>query len=89
MAKLLANQFTQYEFESDAEERDSCILNPGSVINIQNKLALAALERANLEHDPLQPYLGIQREAALKGEMNAYQFLLDQHFAVLSALQKE
>jgi hypothetical protein len=89
MAKQIANQFTQYEFESEAEERDSCILNPGSVMNIQNKLALAALERANLEHDPLQPYLGIQREAALKGEMNAYQFLLDQHFHTLKQLQQE
>lgn len=86
MAKLLPNQFTTYEFETEVEQLTSAILTEPNVQAIQNQLARAAMERANLDYDVNNPHAIIQQEAALKGEMNAYTFLLDAHKAALEVL---
>lgn len=89
MAKQVNNIFTQYTWESAQEELEATILNPSSVKNIQNQLAMAATERANLDYDVTNPYGNLQKEAYLKGQMAAFQLLLDQHHQTLSHLSKE
>ena len=79
MATLKPNQFTTYEWDTTEEELQANILNTSNVYMLQNKLAFAAIERANLTYDVNNPLVFVQREAALAGEMAAYSNLLSNH----------
>lgn len=87
MAKPLPNEFQTYEFESDKEERQASVLTEGNIQAIQNKRALAMIERSRLTYDPEKPItVFVQREAALMGEIAAYDNIIDSHNAVIEHL---
>lgn len=87
MAKPIHSEFTQYKWESDAEEKQAAILSEANIFNIRNQLAMAMHERANLDYDPALPItVFVQQEAALKGQINAYKFLLDLHDSTIRDL---
>lgn len=86
MSTAITNNFQQYSLTED-EELKGAILTELNVQVIQNKLALAMLERASLSYDPSQPIsVFVQQEAALMGEISAYTNILDNHKEVIAGL---
>lgn len=80
MANLIPNDFQQYEFEGADELRQAMVLTESNIQFIKTELAIAMIERANLEYDVMTPITSfVQQEAFLKGRINAFQFLLDSH----------
>jgi len=82
MARLIPNDFQEYAFDTEAELRSAMLLTESNIQFIKTQLASVMTERANLEYDVMTPITSfVQQEAALKGQINAYQFLLDSHKA--------
>lgn len=73
-----------YEFETPAELKSAQVLTEGNIQFIKTQLALTVQERFNLIPDPNNYSKFVQEEAALKGAVAAYQFLLDCHENVLA-----
>jgi len=75
MATQMANDFTYFD-QSPAEARAGSILSVDQIQSIQNKLAIAAIEKINIEDNPLNPQIASLRRAKLDGEIGAYRFLI-------------
>jgi hypothetical protein len=88
MSRIQLSPFCSYEFESAQEERQASIFTEGNLQYIKNKLSLAMQERARLEYDPEKPItVFVQSEAALMGEIRAYELLIDNHETIMSQLE--
>ena len=86
MAKPIPNEFQQYAWESESEERLANFFPEAQLYLIKNKLALALLERSTLTYDVTNPHSFIQQEAALMGEISAYRQIVDNHNELVFAL---
>ena len=75
-----------YEFEDERELASAQILNEGNIQFIKTQIAVANQRRATLDPDPNNYAAFIQTEAEIKGEIGAYQFLLDRHEDVITRL---
>lgn len=78
-----------YEFESDAELKSAQILTESNIQFIKTQIGLATQERINIVPDPNNYPSFIQQDAALKGEIKAYQYLLDCHYNTIHHLNTE
>lgn len=85
MAKLIPNEFQQYEF-SEEELKLGSVLSPTTLQLIQTRLALAMLGKVSLKYDIDKPTTDfVQQEAYIAGEIAAYRNLIDAHNAVVEA----
>ena len=75
MAHLIPNDFSSYEL-TEQEELEGAILTITQKQIIQNYLSAAASEKIGLEYDPESPEKFVQQEASLKGQIDAYRFIL-------------
>ena len=75
MAILIPNDFSSYQL-TEQEELEGSILTITQKQVIQNYLSAAASEKNGLEYDPDSPTRFVQQEASLKGQMDAYRFIL-------------
>lgn len=76
MANLVPSTFCRYEFSSQQELLQAQILSPIQLQWIQTCLSDAAEERLRLNFDPTSPEKFIQAEANLKGQIEAFQYLV-------------
>ncbi len=76
MAILTPNDFSSYEL-IEQEELEGSILTITQKQVIQNHLSAAASEKIGLVYDPSDPLVFAQQEASLKGQIDAYRFILD------------
>ncbi len=75
MAHLIPNDFSSYDL-TYTEELEGSILTITQKQVIQNYLSAAASEKIGLEYNPESPATFIQQEASLKGQIDAYRFIL-------------
>ncbi len=75
MAHLIPNDFSSYQL-TEQEEMEGSILTITQKQVIQNYLSAAASEKIGLEIDPENKEKFIQQEASLKGQIDAYRFIL-------------
>lgn len=75
MAHLIPNDFSSYQL-TDKEELEGSILTITQKQVIQNHLSAAASEKIGLEYDPENKDRFVQQEASLKGQIDAYRFIL-------------
>ncbi len=75
MANLIPNDFSSY-YLTEQEELEGSILTITQKQVIQNYLAAAASEKIGLEYDPEVKERFVQQEASLKGQIDAYRFIL-------------
>jgi len=75
MAHLIPNDFSSYEL-NEQEEIEGAILTITQKQVIQNYLSAAAMEKIGLEYDPESKERFVQQEASLKGQIDAYRFIL-------------
>lgn len=76
MSQIQINTFTQFEL-SEHEQLAATLLSNEQKMFIQSQLALIAEQRIALVPDPNNYAAFIQTEAHLKGQMDAYKYLLD------------
>lgn len=74
MPQPVSNAFTEFEFTT-AEWYEATRFNTLQLMLIQTLLAKAATKRINVAIDP-DNKTSLQEEAALKGEMGAFEYLL-------------
>lgn len=75
MAQLISNDFSSYQL-TEKEELEGSILTITQKQVIQNHLSAAAHEKIGLEYDSAEPLKFAQQEASLKGQIDAYRFIL-------------
>ncbi len=75
MAILTPNDFSSYEL-TEQEELEGSILTITQKQVIQNHLSAAASEKIGLVYNPAEPLIFAQQEASLKGQIDAYRFIL-------------
>ena len=75
MAHLIPNDFASYQL-TEQEELEGAILTITQKQVIQNYLSATAHEKNGLEYDPDSPATFVQQEASLKGQLDAYRFIL-------------
>ena len=75
MAHLIPNDFSSYQL-TEQEELEGAILTITQKQVIQNYLSAAASEKIGLEYDPESTERFVQQEASLKGQIDAYRFIL-------------
>jgi hypothetical protein len=75
MANLIPNDFSSYQL-TEQEELEGSILTITQKQVIQNYLAAAANEKIGLEYSEEAHDRFIQQEASLKGQIDAYRFIL-------------
>jgi hypothetical protein len=75
MAHLIPNDFSAYQL-TQQEELEGSILTITQKQVIQNYLAAAASEKIGLEYNPEHKERFAQQEASLKGQIDAYRFIL-------------
>jgi len=80
MAIIIPNQFTSYAL-TDKELLEGAKLTTLQKQFLQNQLSNAAMEKNALEFDPNNQLKFAQQEASLKGQMDAFTFLLDSSLA--------
>lgn len=88
MATALANDFSFYE-QTPAEARAGATLSTDQIQHIQNKLAMAATEKINIEDNPLNPMLAALQRAKLDGEIGAYRSMIIGHQSAVSEAYEE
>lgn len=76
MARVISNDFTSYAL-TDQEVLEGSLLTTAQKQFIQNQLSNAALEKNGLEFDSTNQLRFAQQEASLKGQVDAFRFLLD------------
>ncbi len=76
MAHLKLTQFAAYSLTQQEEISGSILINDQKLF-IQNQLAFAAQQALALVPDPVNYTAFIQTDAHLKGQIAAYQYLLD------------
>lgn len=76
MAQLIQNEFASFDL-TEEEALQGSILTTLQMQVIQNQLSNAAMEKIHLEYDSSNPTSFIQQEASLKGQIDAFRFLLD------------
>jgi len=76
MSNIIVNTFTQFNL-SEHEQLSGTLLGNENKMFIQTQLALIAEQRIALVPDPNNYAAFIQTEAHLKGQMDAYKYLLD------------
>lgn len=76
MSILITNAFTQYEL-SEQEQLTGSTFSTTQKQFIQSQIALVAASRLALVPDPNNYPAFIQTESHYKGQMDAYQYLLD------------
>jgi len=84
MAQIKLNTFTSYQ-QTEQEQLAATHLTTEQKQFIQTQIALVAEERLALTPDPSNYTAFIQQEAHLKGQIDAYKYLLD--CAVMSEQQ--
>jgi hypothetical protein len=77
MAKLIPSPFCRIEFKDDEEQARAALLSSPTKDWIQYLMSIAAQKRLNLSYDLANPMEFMQVEAALKGEITTYQYLLE------------
>ena len=87
MSRVIPNDFTSYEL-TEKEEIDGSVLTTLQKQRIQNALSNAAMEKNSLSFDPTNPTRFAQQEASLKGQMDAYRFILDSSAIAEEALNQ-
>ena len=85
MAHLIPNDFSSYQL-TEQEELEGAILTITQKQVIQNYLSAAAMEKNGLEYDSEDNLKFVQQEASLKGQIDAYRFILDSSEAAEIAL---
>jgi len=85
MAHLIPNDFSSYEL-TEQEELEGSILTITQKQVIQNYLSAASSEKIGLEYDPENSLKFVQQEASLKGQIDAYRFILAASDAAEEAL---
>jgi hypothetical protein len=70
------NPFQSWEF-TPQELTAGTILTTIQKQCIQNQISSLALQRINLMYDPSTPLVFVQRDAELKGQINALQYLIE------------
>lgn len=75
MAFLIPNDFSSYQL-TEKEELEGARLTITQKQVIQNYLSAAASEKIGLEYDPENSLTFVQQEASLKGQIDAYRFIL-------------
>lgn len=85
MGHLIPNDFSSY-YLNEQEELEGSILTVTQKQVIQNYLSAAASEKNGLEFDPDKPLLFVQQEASLKGQIDAFRFILSASDAAEQAL---
>lgn len=76
MAQVIPNQFTSYKL-NEQEQLEGSKLTVTQKQVIRNLLSDTATAKVNLEYDAEHSMDFIQQEAYHKGQLEAYQFLLD------------
>lgn len=76
MARLNQDNPFQAWILTDAEFSQGCILSSLQKQVIQNQIAQVAAQKLNLEFDPTNVLKFTQEEAALKGQLQALEYLL-------------
>lgn len=74
--EILPTRFTSYQLTAEEELRGS-VLNLEQKWVLQNQMSAAALEKNALEFDEHSPILFAQQEASLKGQIEAFEYLLN------------
>lgn len=92
MSNIAINTFTQFNL-TEHEQLSGTLMSNEQKMFVQNQLAVIAEQRLALVPDPLNYAVFIQTEAHLKGQMDAYKYLLDcstaSEQAVLAAQQTQ
>lgn len=76
MSTVISSAFTRYA-QTNQEQLAGSVLSGDQKQYIQNQLATIAEQRLALVPDPINYAVFIQDEAFLKGQMAAYQYMLD------------
>jgi len=90
MAQIIPSAFCRVQFKDEEEQARAALLSAPTKDWIQYLLSQAAQKRLNLDFDPVNPSVFLQAEAALKGEISAYQYMLaasDSATELLQSLQ--
>jgi hypothetical protein len=85
MSKIQINQFTQYTQSVDEQLYGSCY-STEQLQFIQNQIATASYELLALVPEPNNYPAYIQQQAYKRGQLDAYQYLIDCHEASQQAL---
>lgn len=80
--------FTAYEF-SEEEILQANVLPPLLRQRIQTMLADTSVQVLGLVYDPDKPLDFVQKDAALKGQMQVYQLLLEEDLIAQNTLVKK
>lgn len=76
MSNIIINTFTQFNL-TEHEQLAGTLMSPEQKMFIQTQLGFIAEQRLSLVPDPSNYAAFIQTEAHLKGQMDAYKYLLD------------
>lgn len=89
MGTPLANEFTSYAFDSQAEELSAKVFNTQQIQNLCNHRAIAAKELLDAKYDEHNPSLFIQRRSYLQGQIELIALILAEHDAATDQLKEE
>jgi hypothetical protein len=78
-----------FSWPDERSERSAQIFGPDNLAWIKTQLAMAKIDRENLTPDPESYAKYIQQESFLKGQIAAYQFLVDTHNSVIAQVNDE
>lgn len=76
----------QYTELSEGDKLQSAILNHLQIASINNQLCELAYAKLSHEYDPDNPQKWMQKQATIRGQMDALQYLLDCHEAAQNFL---
>ena len=85
MAKLIPNSFTSYELTVE-EQLQGSIFNTVQLQVLHNHLADIAAEKLALDYTPEHPLLYAQAEAALNGNIQFINYLIEASQAALDSI---
>ena len=85
MSHLIPNTFSTYHL-TEEETLQGSVLSFTQRQVMQNRLAVVAEEKLGLEFDTAKPESFIQQEAYKKGQVELYQWLLDESDTAVAAL---
>lgn len=75
MATLVPNEFSSYRLTQDEEVQGILLTNAQKQV-LQNQLSQCASDKLNLTYTPNDPLVYAQKEAYLRGQIDAIKYIL-------------
>lgn len=89
MARQLHNEFCEFEFDNEQEERSADLLPVALLAKLHNLRADVLREKTALNYDVTQPLQNVQKEAFLSGQRAILDTIINAHNDLVANLSEE